>query len=65
MLSLTYEKIESYNSQKFCHNCKKKLPDVDGSNDDYNDDSDGDNDYKKEVIKQSVCNRQQKVYGRL
>ena len=41
MLPLTDE-IKSYSSQKFCHFCKKKFPDVDGSHDD-NDDSHDDN----------------------
>ena len=56
MLSLTDEETESYNSQTFCHNCKKKLPDVDASNDDYDYDSNDDNDYAKLVIRTSVCN---------
>ena len=56
MLSLTDEETESYNSQKFCHNCKKKLPDIDASNDDYDYDSNDDNDYTKLVIRTSVCN---------
>ena len=56
MLSLTDEETESYNSQKFCHNCKKKLPDVDTSSDDHDFDRNDDNDYTKLVIRTSVCN---------
>lgn len=56
MLSLTDEEIESNISQKFCHNCKKKLPDVDTSSDDHDFDRNDDNDYTKLVIRTSVCN---------
>lgn len=54
------------NNPKFCHNCKKEqFPDVDGSNDNYNDGSDDEYDYKKVVARQSVCNSQQQVCERL
>ena len=44
------EEIESYNSQKFCHVCKKKFHNADDSLDS-SDDSDDNNDKKFDVRK--------------
>ena len=43
-LLLIEEELELYNNQKFCNIRKKKIYNVDDSNDDKDDDSDNDND---------------------